>query len=203
LRSAQCGGGASCIDDVNSSQAIGLAIIVFFVSLGFLWGYVWTRLYFQRDLGGLVDRLHRDNEVAKLIFNAEQDVKEGNLDRALDTIGEALEISPFDGRALLTQARILKRKALTAQDSERAKLLNQALDCVNRSIAVMPGKAEPIYNKACYQALLGIDKNEVFANLKTAFRLNPAIRKIATEDPDFANLRQDPDFARFIEGLQA
>jgi hypothetical protein len=68
----------------------------------------------------------------------------------------------------------------------------------NRSISLLPGKAEPIYNKACYQALLGLDRNEVLNNLKAAFRLNPALKQIAATDTDLDSMRQNADFNQLV-----
>lgn len=194
LRPSQCGTSASCSDFIISGQAAGLAIIVFYFTLGFLFGYVWTRLYFQRDLGGLVKNLQRHKEVTDLIMQAEASVSEGQLGAALSAINGALKKNPSDGRAVLTKARILKRQATPKGQPLNEKLLNQALALADQAITLLPDKAEPIYNKACYQALLGVSKNEVLANLKSAFHLNPALRKMAGTDNDLMSLWQDVDF---------
>jgi tetratricopeptide (TPR) repeat protein len=199
LRPAQCDGLASCADFIGSGQAAGLAIIVFYFTLGFMLGYVWTRLYFQRDLAGLVENLQLDKRVTDLIMLAEAFVKEGELDEAMESIDQALKNNPLDGRAVLTKGRILKCKAMKLEKPEKDKLLNQALDYASRAIALLPGKGEPIYNKACYQALLGFDRfdrNEVLGNLKSAFRLNPALRGIARGDDDLKSLSNDDDFVK-------
>jgi hypothetical protein len=77
-------------------------------------------------------------------------------------------------------------------------LLNQALVCSDKAIALLPDKGEPIYNKACYQALLDLNrlKDEVLANLESAFRLNPALRQDAKADEDLTSIRHDADFIR-------
>ena len=209
LRPAHCDAGAQCADFVGSGQAAGLAIILFYFTLGFLWGYVWTRLYFQRDLGGLVDNLQRDKEALldvlqrekqgyELILAAEASMNEGEFDTAVAYMDKALANNPQDGAAMMTKARILKRQAMNEETPEKEKLLRQALDYADRAIPLMPSKGEPVYNKACYQALLGLDKNEILGSLTTAFRLNPALRRIAAEDSDLGSMRQDADFVRLI-----
>ncbi|MGO8758650.1 MAG: TPR end-of-group domain-containing protein [Terracidiphilus sp.] len=198
LRPALSDKAPSSADSVLSGQAAGLAIIAFYFALGFLWGYIWTRLHYQREIeaGEKVKALQRSNWVADLIFLAEASVTEGQLDEALLYTDQALQNDPMDGRAVLTKGRILKRKAVASGTSEadRKKLLGQAVENADRSIALLPGKAEPIYNKACYQALLGEDKNEILTTLKSALALNPGLRKVALEDSDFGALRQDNDF---------
>jgi len=197
LRPAFCGGGA-CADFATGGEAVGLAIVVFYFTLGFLWGYVWTLLYFQRDLGGLVEKLERNKRVTDLIMLAEASINEGRLDEAMESIDQALENDPKDGRAVLTKGRILKRQAMNVENPQRKTLLSRALDCANQAIALLPGAGEPIYNKACYQALLNFDKDETLNTLKTAFRLNPGLRTIAGGDDDLTSLRDVPEFARLI-----
>jgi hypothetical protein len=202
-----CQPGMACNGFTLSGQVAALAIMFFYFALGFLWGSLWTYLYFQRDLGKLVQRLQQYKNNTDFIWNAEADMKEGKLDEAMEEIDQAIKNNPKDGRAVLTKARILKRKAEQPdpQNPDRT-LLNQALEVVNLAIALLPGKAEPIYNKACYQALLGIDKSEVFANLRSAFKLNPGLMRTAagdpdrpdSGDPDLARFRQDADFRQLV-----
>jgi tetratricopeptide (TPR) repeat protein len=154
-----------------------------------------------------VEDLQRENTLLDLMFLAEAYIKEGKLDKALETVNEALKIDSRDGRAVLTKARILKRQAMEAEGGEPAKvdkpeakkLMLKALDCINQAIVLLPGYGEPIYNKACYQALLGFDKTEVLGTLKNAFQLNPGLRKIANEDGDLASLKQDVDFNSLVK----
>jgi hypothetical protein len=200
LRPAECTGPTRCTNYIIGGQAAGLAIFIFYVSMGFLWGYVWTRLYFTRDLEEQLESLRRENENLDIILGVESLVKEGRLDEAMRYIDKVLENSPRDGRAVLTKGRILKRQAdeSNLSDTEKKKLLSQAVEFASRAIELLPGKGEPMYNKACYQALLGVDKKEVLANLKSAFTLNPRLRKTAAEDGDLTSLQQDDDFKRLI-----
>jgi len=212
LQPTQCGGRAPCADFTDGGQAFGLSILVFYFTVGFLWGYVWTRLYFYRDLEK--EKLQREKraaerekkvaergkEMADKILTAEALLKERKFDEATKTLDEVLDNNPDDGRAVLTMARVLKRQAMEqgVTEEDRRRLLNQALEWSDRAIALLPHKAEPLYNKACYQALLGLDKNEILANLRAAASLNPGIKRIAAEDEDLGTLRQDHDFQAFI-----
>lgn len=202
LRPAVCDGRVPCGDLVGGAAAVALAILLFYFTLGFLWGYVWTRLYFQRDLGGLIENLQRNQRVTDSIMSAEASINEGDLDEALRFVNQAIQSDPQDGRAILTKGRILKRQAMIADQEGSQKLLAQALECANQAIVLLPTKGEPLYNKACYQALLGANRNEILGNLKAAFNLNPALRRIAADDRDLDAVRQDADFKSLVQVTQ-
>jgi len=196
LRPAQCDGKPPCADYIGAGQAAGLTIILFYFVVGFLQGYVWTRLYFQRDLE--VERLRRDQWLSSLIRLAEVCINQGQLDEAVRVLDQALQFDPHDGRAVLTKGRVLKRQAMQRAENspERNELLNLALAFANQSITLLPTSAEPLYNKACYQALLGVGKTEVLQNLQSAFRLDDKLRGTAQGDTDLQSLWQDDDFKK-------
>jgi len=205
LRPSACGPRSFCADYATAGQATALAIILFYFTLGFLLGYVWTRLYFQKDLGGLVENLQKETMIAGQIMLAEASLHLGQLDEAMKSVDVALSIDPSDGRVVLTQARILKRQAeQRANSEEKRALLNRALASANQAISLLPGKAEPFYNAACYQTLLGFDRAPILENLSAAFRLDPSLRQVAAQDEDFTTLRQDPNFTTLVgEGTGA
>jgi hypothetical protein len=118
-------------------------------------------------------------------------------------IDHALSGHPQDAGLILTKARILKRQATTTPDlpeTERQRLLKLAVDYASQAIALLPGQAEPLYNKACYQALLdaAANKSEILANLQSAFTINSSLKQIARNDSDLADMRKDPDFKRLV-----
>jgi tetratricopeptide (TPR) repeat protein len=206
LRPAQCDGHTACFDSAVSGQAAALAIMIFYFAAGFLFGYIWTRLHFEKDLENQLRKLQEYKKVTDSILSAEAFVNEGKLDEALKEINKAIKKNRRDGRAILTKGRILKRQAMEpgVAEADKTRLLNQALDFANQAIALLPGKAEPIYNKACYQALLGLEKDQILANLSSAFRLNPGLRRTASGDPDRARFAQDTDFRQLVDvGPQA
>jgi tetratricopeptide (TPR) repeat protein len=199
--------GAFSTEPLVGGQAAGLAILIFYFTLGFLVGYVWTMIYFQRDLKGQLKQTEqqRDTErqlkqAAILIMRAEASINADRLDEAMASVDEAIENDPRNGFAVMTKARILKRQALQPGQSDRDMMLKQALAYVDQAIALLPDKGEPIYNRACYQALLDLSslKNSVLENLKSAFRLNPDLRQIAKDDDDLASLRKDAYFVTLI-----
>lgn len=207
LQPTPCVSDAACVESLASGQAAGLAILIFYFILGFLLGYVWTVIFFQGDLEGKLKDAENLKEIEKRdklssngIWWAEASVNANQLDEAMASIDEVLKNDPRNGYAVMTKARILKRKALQPGQSDRSKLLKQAIACADQSIVLMPDKGEPFYNKACYQALLDTEglKSEVLENLKSAFRVNPGLRHIAEGDEDLVSLRHDADFASLI-----
>jgi tetratricopeptide (TPR) repeat protein len=196
LQPVPCAGGASSADSLISGQAAGLAILIFYFALGFLYGCVWTMIYFQRDLGPRLKKERRSQLTANSMNSAEAYINLNQFAEALATIGKAIENDPQNGFPVITKARILKRQAVLfkqADSPDRKRLLKQAIACVDQAIALLPDKdkAEPLYNKACYQALLDANrlKRDILENLKAAFRLNPALRESAEKDDDFLSLR--------------
>ncbi|MGD0548544.1 MAG: hypothetical protein ABR991_12045, partial [Terracidiphilus sp.] len=196
-----------CAEPLIGGQAAGLAILIFYFTLGFLLGYVWTGIFFQGDLERKLkdaeqqtEAERRQKRIANRIQWIETCINEKQFDRALTSIDEALKNDPQNALFVMTKARILKREASQPGQSDRDKLLKEALAFADRAIALLPDKGEPIYNKACYQALLdpaGL-KSSVLENLKAAFRLNPGLRQNAKDDEDLASLKQDADFVKLI-----
>lgn len=223
LQPAACAGNASCVESLASGQAAGLAILIFYFALGFLLGYVWTMIYFQGDLERQVkhlelvknilkrqvvqveqqkdtlkqqkDALTRLERTANQIMTAEAFATAGQLDKAMDSVDDAIRSEPQNGIAVMTKARILKRQALQPGQPDRDKLLKQALALADQAVALLPNVPELIYNKACYEALLGL-KGAALESLKSTFRLNPDLRRIAKDDDDFDLIRQDADFVK-------
>lgn len=194
---------APCTDFALSSQAAAIAIVVFFFSIGFLFGYVWTRLYFEGDLARAANQLWNkvlqlkvEKDVTNLSLEADALRNEGHLEEALKTVDRALEQNAADAFAVFTKARILKALAQKSGNPVDAGKMNEALVYARRAAELMPRKPEPIYNIACYQALLGVNKREVLSNLAQAIEINPALRAIAKDDPDFSSLAQDVDFRK-------
>jgi tetratricopeptide (TPR) repeat protein len=212
LLPAECDSPAAHSACLSSGRAAGLAIIIFYFTLGFMLGYIWTRLYFQRDLNSLVENLQRAAEISQQekknlkfvtdsVFDAERLIDLGKLSEAMTLIDEALKVDPAEGRAVLTKGRILKRQALQSglPVEEKRKLLNEALALANQAIPLLPGSSQPLYNKACYEALLGFEQGEVLESLKRAFNIDPALRALASSDDDLVSLREVPAFRKILE----
>jgi tetratricopeptide (TPR) repeat protein len=224
LRPAHCGPGAPCSDTTDSGQAAALVLILFYFALGFLFGYVWTVLHFFEDLNNVTARkiTKRIEDLAKVVKTKALEQKasdlrsasltlfsDGRLDDALETIEKAIQTDSHDGWAIILKARILKRQAMRdgVGAPERASLLNQAVALADQASRLLPDKGEPIYNKACYQALLGL-KSEALGNLRSAFEKNPKLRVIVEggpgvqADPDWDSLRQTVEFKELMDDFK-
>jgi hypothetical protein len=193
-------------DPILSGQTAGMAILIFYFTLGFLLGSVWTMIGFRSGLEQQVKQLEQQNkteqrrqQTANSMISAEASVSLNQLDEAMTTIDKALENDPQNGFAVMTKARILKRQAVKSIPPDQDKL-KQAIACADQAIALLPNKGEAIYNKACYQAQLDPNglRKEVLANLEAAFRLNPGLRKVAIDDHDLVPLKQDADFIKLM-----
>lgn len=192
-------------EDRLIGQTAGLAILIYYFTGGFLAGYIWTTINFQRYLRDVIDQLKQQNstlqrqinaQTAVLCLLAEASINAGQLDKAMTYIDGAIENVPPNGFFEMAKARILKRQAVKADPPDRDKLF-KAIACADQAITLLPDKGEPADNKACYQALLGM-KSDMLENLKSAFRLNPGLRQIAREDDDLTSFRQDADFVNLI-----
>lgn len=207
LLPAPCSGSSSCAESLICGQAAGLAILIFYFTLGFLRGYVWTMIYFQGDLESKLKEAEQQKEeerrqkrIASRLQWVETLISENQLAKAMASVDEALRNDPQNPLFVMTKARILKRQAQQPGQSNRDGLLKQAIVITDQAIALLPEKGEPIFNKACYQALLdpkGL-KGNILDNLKSAFRLNPGLRQNAKDDEDLAALKQDTDFIMLI-----
>lgn len=181
----------------SGSTACCVAILLFFFGLGFLFGYLWTRLYFQKALSdlGQADRVNRAWLDAT---DAEQLMREGKLNDAMRMVDGALALNASNTKALFLKARVLKRLAQTSGLPGDVGLLTEALYYAAKVVHLLPNKGGPRYNLACYQALAGIEKKEVLKNLEAAFGLNPALKVDARADPDLVSLREDTEFTRLL-----
>ncbi len=194
-------GGAARAELLLVGQAEGLAILILYFTMGFWLGCVWTIFLFNLELKHKNDYKYLYIQRVLPLQKAEALISANQFSEAMDTIDEALRMDPRDGRTVMTKARILKRQALKEEPVDRRNLLKQAIDCADQAIELLPDLGEPVYNKACYQALLdpvGM-RSDLLANLKQAFRLNPELKQNAKEDVDLSALKQDEEFIKLID----
>jgi hypothetical protein len=180
----------------NSSAVCCLAIILFFLVAGFLFGYIWTRIYFYSALND-AERSRKADEVA---LGAEGLRVEGRPRDAVRKADMALNLDAQNARALFTKARALKELAQAKGLPYDKSLLLEALQCVATVVKLLPLNGGPRYNMACYQALLGFDKDEVLNNLRIAVENNPKLKKDALNDRDLESLWDDPKFKEIMDG---
>lgn len=77
--------------------------------------------------------------------------------------------------------------------------VKEAMHSVEQALKIDPKKVEALYNRACYNALLGGDINSIADDLKKSFDLSPNLRDIAKNDPDLDGVRNDMKISELIE----
>jgi len=78
---------------------------------------------------------------------------------------------------------------------KRTNRLAQAIDALERARREHPDVALLRYNLACYWTLAG-DASKALGELSKAFQLEPGLRKLIAEEPDFDAIRGHPEFER-------
>ena len=114
------------------------------------------------------------------------------LERFREAIGP-LEISaslrPSDSRVALALGWCYKR----------TNRLAQAIDILDRVRRHHPENALLRYNLACYWSLAG-NPDRAISELQSALDLEPELRNMIADEPDFLHLRGKPEFDRLIMG---
>jgi hypothetical protein len=189
-------GSAACVAE---SQTFSLAILLFFFPAGFLIGYLWTRLYYQKALSELVDQnaaLSGMTNAREVLYDALSLMQSEDWKDALDRVDRSLDLDRSDGRAYFEKARILKKLAEKSGPIDTG-LLRDALAQMSQAVRLLPDNPSALYNLACYQNLLHYEKTVVLATLKRACDLRPDLKAIAVEDPDLGSLglKDNPEFS--------
>ena len=107
---------------------------------------------------------------------------------ALAASGRAIEIRPDYETAWYNRGVALHALGRT----------DEALDVYDSAIKINPRHRKAWYNRACMRALLSQPKESVLHDLAEAIRLDPKCKAIASEDDDFASLRDDADFDALV-----
>jgi hypothetical protein len=192
----------------QSSEALAMVIIIFFSVSGFLFGYLWARLYLQRALGEIYNVKLEVSEAKAAIFIALsrvftglgtwQDPEPGQIGsvyfkQALKYLDKGLAKYPEDPELHFEMAIVLKSYALSQQPPNR-EMIERALAHVTECSMLKPRDPIPLYNMACYQALLGKDIALIILSLERAFALKPELRAVAWADGDLESIRNTPQF---------
>ena len=76
---------------------------------------------------------------------------------------------------------------------KRADRLDDAIETMQRAYRAHPEEPVVLYNIACYLALAD-EKEQSLSWLGRALRMEPGLRRLIPDEPDFDRLRDDPDF---------
>jgi len=104
---------------------------------------------------------------------------------------------------------VLEKQLETVPEDVRARILlanvyaefnrgDDAIRQVGTAVALRPGDANVLYNAACCYAMLG-RKPEAMETLQKAFDAGYGNREWVSRDPDFATLKDDPEFQRLCQ----
>jgi tetratricopeptide (TPR) repeat protein len=80
----------------------------------------------------------------------------------------------------------------------RTQSLEAAAETLKRAFAVNPRNALAHFNMACYRAAQHRTA-EALALLKNAVHLNPKLKELAKAEPDFATVRDLPEFQELVK----
>lgn len=109
------------------------------------------------------------------------------------------ELAIKDGHAiLLLEPNNDKSFTNLSSDYIRLGKIKEGLEFAEKAISINKKNEIAWFNKACASSILG-DKKDAITALKTAIDLDPSRKKKAKKDPDFHNLKDDPEFQKLIE----
>jgi len=108
-------------------------------------------------------------------------------DDALHSLVPALLEKPGNVDVLLAMAWCYKR----------IDQLHNAIAATEEAYQSNPDEPIVLYNLACYWCLAG-DKTNALSWLGRALRMDQDLRKLIPDEPDFDNLRRDPDFEMMV-----
>lgn len=137
------------------------------------------------------DRINQPiQEIFGIYFNqATQLLQEGQYEDAIEMYDKALQTNPDFYDAWLGRGMAFTK----------LQQYETAIACYNKALQLDPEHPEPWYEKSRCYAVKG-DIDLVIDNLQRAINLNPAIRKIVLQDPDFELMRGDEMFNQLIQG---
>jgi len=113
--------------------------------------------------------------------------EKGDLDGEIAEYREAIELDPKDASAHTNLGIALREKGE----------LCEAVAAYRRAVELDPTGAMARYYLACTDALRG-NVQEGIAGLAAAIDLEPNWAAEAREEPDFDNIRADPEFQRLV-----
>jgi tetratricopeptide (TPR) repeat protein len=133
-----------------------------------------------------IDAQHQSRFLVQYLHGmAYRDLKQ--YDGALPYLLRALSEKPESVEVLLAMAWCYKR----------IDRLDTAISTMEQAYRVAPLESIVLYNMACYWSLAG-DKANALSWLGRALRMDQNLRKLIDDEPDFDNLRHDPDFVMIV-----
>ncbi|MBP9707657.1 MAG: tetratricopeptide repeat protein [Oligoflexales bacterium] len=169
---------------------------------------------------------HSDEPELTLKFISKIYKKNKNIDELVDLVNSATKKIPgiahfhavlaeaYASQAGKQQKALKEYKNAILLDPEESSFYNgvglvyysisqykQALNAFQAALLVDPNDSLAIYNLACIHAKLG-EKQLALSSLSKAIALDERFIKLASEDGDFAQMRNEPDFVKAITKVQ-
>ena len=114
--------------------------------------------------------------------------KANRLSEAEPFVAQLAELNPRDAGIWINLAYIRRR----------TQSLEAAAETLKRAFAANPRDPLAHFNMACYRAAQHRPQ-EALALLKNALLLNPQLREMAKAEPDFATVRDLPEFQELVK----
>ena len=114
---------------------------------------------------------------------------QNRLTEAEPLVAKLAELHPRDAGIWINLAYIRRR----------TQSVDAAVDTLQRAFDVNPRDALAHFNMACYRAVQNRPQ-EAVELLKNALHLDPKLKTLAEAEPDFAGIRDLPEFQRLING---
>ncbi len=83
---------------------------------------------------------------------------------------------------------------------KRSGKLDSAIESLENALRHTPDEAILHYNLACYYSLAG-RRLDALCRLKRAFDLEPTLRELVRDEPDFGPMRRDPGFRMLMAAM--
>ena len=205
-------------------QHFALALVVYFTVVGFMGGYLLTRLFLQRaffmaDFWQYVQNFRKTvvqrtdikvdaaQHVQVALKDLEQTPPQTDLLQAhIETLEKDKSTLPLDRGLFITLGRLYRRLGkyddgiqVLSEFIENKQKANQSDDTFT---------ADAFYNRACYKALkslkvhggtVGSLQKQAVQDLAEALKRAPQLKKTAEEDADFAALQTLEAFKQLVQ----
>jgi len=136
-------------------------------------------------------------ELGPQIIDGKASYLSGEALRALDRHADAVPHFELARNAIPDDIHILLALAWCYK---RTRRIDRAIEALERALEIDPGEAILYYNLACYWSLVG-NRHYALRFLARALAIDGNYRDLVFDEPDFAPLRDDPDFQELVTAI--
>jgi len=138
-------------------------------------------------------RLENKQESLRAYIRGEQLRADRRYDEAEQYFNEALKLDPDNDPAVIGLAKVYRAKGTPKGGAIERAQVQRAIALLTQLIERKPYVSQAIYNRACYNVLLGQNPDAI-SDLKRAIELDHFYVQYAQTDPDLDRLRSDQEF---------